>query len=185
MRPDGFELRAREVNTIEQDQLFRKGIYTLRGADGDNVHRVQPVATDGRGFVDQWLQSPWNEAKEWSLPEGLAGFQKAHEAFERGRKDANTTYSYGPVRACLMKGEYEVEIDADPGGQQFYAIRETGRGYMLVNFGTTQDERCSGPDLMKKPAPQESLKGIFKAFHSFIAISPLQLPSKLPHIYRC
>jgi len=60
------------------------------------------------------------------------------------------TYSYGPVRACLMKGQYEVEIDAEPGGKQFYDIREGPNGYTMVNFGTTQDERCSGPDLMKK-----------------------------------
>jgi len=152
LRPDGFELRA-DVFTIEIEHITRKGIFRY-SVDGDTVRRVQPVATDGRGFVDQWLQSPWSEAKEWSLPEGLAGFQKAHEAFELGRKDANTTYSYGPVRACLMKGQYEVEIDADPGGRQFYAIREAENGYMLVNFGTTQDERCSGPDLMKRQPSQ-------------------------------
>jgi hypothetical protein len=148
LRPSGFEVRA-EVNTIEIEQLFRKGIFRYE-VDGDTVRRVQPIALDGRGFVDEWLKAPWSEAKEWSLPEGLVGFQKAHEAFDRGAKDANTTYSYGPVRACQMKGQYEVEIDADPGGKQFYAIREAENGYMLVNFGTTQDERCSGPDLMKR-----------------------------------
>lgn len=58
-------------------------------------------------------------------------------------------YSYGPVRACSMKGQYEVEIDADPDGKQFYAIREGQNSYTLVNFSTKQDERCSGPDLMK------------------------------------
>jgi hypothetical protein len=54
------------------------------------------------------------------------------------------------VRACSVKGRYEVEMEADPGGKQFYAIEEGQSGYMMVNFGTTQDERCSGPDLMKK-----------------------------------
>ena len=148
LRPNGFELRA-EVSTIETAEIERKGIFRYQ-VDGDTVRRVQPIAMDGRGFVDEWLQAPWSEAKEWSLPEGLAGFQKAHEAFERGRKDVSVSYSYGPVRACLMKGQYEVEIDADPGGPQFYAIREGQNGYTLVNFGTTQDERCNGPDLMKK-----------------------------------
>jgi hypothetical protein len=152
LRPNGFELRA-EVNTIEHDQLFRKGVYRY-AVDDDTVRRVQPIATDGRGFVDEWLQAPWSEATDWSLPEGLAGFEKAHEAFERSQKNAGVTYSYGPVRACLMKGQYEVEIDADPGGKQFYAIREGQNGYTLANFGTTQDERCSGPDLMKRQPTQ-------------------------------
>jgi hypothetical protein len=147
-RPNGFELRL-DVGTIETEQMVRKGVFRY-AVDGDTVRRVQPIAIDGRGFVDAWLQAPWSEAKDWSLPEGLAGFEAAHEAFERGRKDACVAYSYGPVRACTMKGQYEVEIDADPGGKQFFEIREGTNGYTLVNFGTTQDERCSGPDLMKK-----------------------------------
>lgn len=150
LRGNGFELRA-EVNTIELEQIVRKEIFRY-AVDGDTVQRAQPIAVDGRGFVDAWLQAPWNEVKEWSLPEGMAGFEKVHEAFARGRKDGNITYSYGPLRGCLMKGQYEVEIDADPGGPQFYAIREAPNGYTMVNFGTTQDERCSGPDLMKKQA---------------------------------
>jgi hypothetical protein len=148
LRGNGFELRA-EVSTIELEQLVRKGIFRY-DIDGDTAQRVQPIAVDGRGFVDAWLQAPWSEAKDWSLPEGLAGFEKAHEAFARSRKDSSVTYNYGPVRSCLMKGLYEVEIDADPGGPQFYAIREAPNGYTMVNFGTTQDERCTGPDLMKK-----------------------------------
>lgn len=148
LRPNGFELRA-DVFTIEMEQIVRKGVFRYV-VDGDTVRRVGPIAVDGRGFVDEWLQLPWSEAKQWSVAEGSEGFEKAHEAFARGRKDASVTYSYGPVRACLMKGQYEVEIDAEPGGKQFYDIREGPNGYTMVNFGTTQDERCSGPDLMKK-----------------------------------
>jgi hypothetical protein len=148
LRPNGFELRV-DVGTIETDQMVRKGVFRY-AVDGDTVRRTQPIAMDGRGFVDEWLQSPWDEAKDWVLPEGLVGFKAAHDVFERGRKDSSVTYSYGPVRACTMKGQYEVEIDADPGGGQFYAIREGNNGYTLVNFGATQDERCSGPDVMKK-----------------------------------
>ena len=147
-RPNGFELRL-DVGTIESEQMTRKGVFRYV-VDGDTVRRVAPIAVDGRGFVDAWLQSPWSEAKQWSVPEGLEGFEKAHEAFARGHKDASVTYSYGPMRACLMKGQYEVEIDAEPGGKQFYDIREGPNGYTMLNFGTTQDERCSGPDLMKK-----------------------------------
>ena len=129
LRPNGFELRV-DVGTIETEQMVRKGVFHY-AVDGDTVRRTQPIAVDGRGFVDEWLQYPWDEAKDWVLPEGLAGFKAAHDAFERGRKDSSVTYSYGPVRACTMKGQYEVEIDAEPGGKQFYAIREGNNGYTL------------------------------------------------------
>ncbi len=139
-RPDGFELRV-DVGTIETEQMVRKGIFRYR-VDGDRVERVAPIAVDGRGFVDAWLQAPWSEAQRWSLPEGAAGFEQAHAAFEKGAKDAAVTYAYGPVRACLVKDRYEVEMDAKPGGAQFYAIEERPGGYILVNYATTQDERC-------------------------------------------
>jgi hypothetical protein len=149
-RQDGFELRA-DVGTIEQLQLTRKGVFRYR-VTGDTVERVQPIAADGRGFVDAWLEAPWSQAKAWSAPEGLAGFEQTHTAFEKARNAGSVTYTYGPVRACSVKGRFEVEMDADPGGKQFYAIqqRSEGDGYTMVNFGMTQDERCSGPDLMKK-----------------------------------
>jgi hypothetical protein len=34
--------------------------------DGDNVHRVAPVALSPRDFVDEWLTRPWNESAAWS-----------------------------------------------------------------------------------------------------------------------
>lgn len=148
-RPEGFELRA-QVGTIETDQLTRRGVFRYK-VSGDAVERIQPIAVDGRGFVDAWLEAPWSSAKNWSAAEGLAGFERAHEAFTKAHNAGSVTYTYGPVRACSTKGRFEVEMNADPGGPQFYAIqqRSEGDGYTMVNFGTTQDERCSGPDLMK------------------------------------
>jgi len=147
-RAEGFEMRL-DVATIESDQMVRKGIFRYKVVS-DTVQRIRPIAVDGRGFVDEWLQSPWSEAKQWSLAEGLPTFAKVHEAFERGRKDASVLYSYGPVRACQMKNRYLVEMDAEPGGSEFYTIESGPDSYTLVDYSTVQDERCSGPDLMKK-----------------------------------
>lgn len=147
-RPDGFELRA-DVSTIETEQVIRKGIFRYRVL-GDKVERIRPIALDGRGFVDAWLQAPWSDARQWSLPAGIPTFARVHDQFERSSKDASVTYAYGPVRACLMQGRYSVEIDSDPVGPAFYTIQEGPDSYTMVDYSTTQDERCSGPDLMKK-----------------------------------
>ncbi|HEV2618868.1 MAG TPA: hypothetical protein VGU23_02905, partial [Acidobacteriaceae bacterium] len=76
-RPDGFELRL-DVSTIELEQVIRKGVFRYR-VEGDSVMRVQPIAIDGRGFVDVWLQAPWSDAQRWSVAEGLPTFAKVHE----------------------------------------------------------------------------------------------------------
>jgi hypothetical protein len=146
---DGFELRTNAV-ALDINGYERNVIYHYRVAGGQ-VTRVEPIAANGRGFVEEWLSMPWDEAKGQTSPEAVAGMKMVHDRIENADKDSKTyvSWTYGPVRACLMKGRYEVEMDADPGGPEFYAIAETGNGYTMMNYGTTQDERCSGPDLMK------------------------------------
>jgi hypothetical protein len=147
---DGFELRL-NAPADDANRFERKVIYSYR-VDGDHVTRVEPIAADARGFVEEWLSAPWDEAKAQTAPDAVAGMMAVHERVAQSNKDANTyvSFSYGPVRPCLMKGQYEVEMIAAPGGPQFYSVKELQNGYAMVNYGTTQDERCNGPDVMKK-----------------------------------
>jgi hypothetical protein len=148
---DGFELRlnapADDISGFERNVIYR---YKVAGAQ---VTRVEPIAANGRGFVEEWLSMPWDEAQGQTAPEAIAGMKIVHDHLADLDKNSNTyvTFSYGPVRSCLTPGRYEVEMDADPGGPEFYAIAEAPNGYVMTNYGTTQDERCSGPNLMKKP----------------------------------
>jgi hypothetical protein len=148
---DGFELRLNDVGLDFINGYERPVIYHYRGA-GEQVTRVEPIAANGRGFVEEWLSMPWNEAAGQTAPQAVARMKVVHDRVESMDKDAKTyvSFTYGPVRSCLAKGRYEVEMDADPGRPEFFAIAETGNGYMMMNYGTTQDERCSGPDLKKK-----------------------------------
>jgi hypothetical protein len=147
---DGFELRL-NAPADDIDSFERKVIYHYRVAS-DQVTRVEPIAADARGFVEEWLDMPWDEAKGQTAPDAVTGMKTVHGHIADLNKGANTyvSISYGPVRSCLMKGQYEVEMIADPGGPQFYAVKQSSNGYTMVNYGTTQDERCSGPDLMQK-----------------------------------
>jgi hypothetical protein len=145
----GFELRLNEP-TMDIDTFERTVVYRYR-LTGDQVARIEPIATNGRGFVEEWLKMPWDEAKDQTAPEAVDALRRIHERVAQLDSDPKTYvgYAYGPVRACSLKGRYEVEMDADPGGRQFYAIEQGKNGYTMVNFSTKQDERCTGPDLMK------------------------------------
>ncbi len=116
------------------------------------MERIELIALNGRGFVEEWLDMPWDEAKGQTSVDAAEPMKIVHDRYSQSQKDTKTfvSYSYGPVRACRVKGRYEVEMDADPGGPQYFAIEQGQNGYTMVNFGTTQDERCGGPDLMKR-----------------------------------
>jgi len=147
---DGFELRINEP-TMDANVFERTVVYHYR-ISGDHVERIEPIALNGRGFVEEWLDMPWDEAKGQTSVDAAEPMKIVHDRYSESQKDTKTfvSYSYGPVRACLVKGRYEVEMDADPGGPQYFAIKQGQNGYTMVNFGTTQDERCGGPDLMKR-----------------------------------
>ena len=146
---DGFELRV-DVGTIESYVMVKKGIFRYQ-INGDTVERLQPIAMNGRDFVDEWLQAPWIDAKKWSAAESLPALEKIHKEFTKSRTTENqfVGYEYGPVRSCTLKGRYQVEIDADPGRPMFFAIEQGTNSFTLLNLAKTPDLTCNGPDIMQ------------------------------------
>lgn len=146
---DGFELRvnapASDPKAFERTVVYR---YRVIGAE---VTRVGPIATTGRGFVEEWIAIPWKEASERTSSDSIAKLKLLHETIRRLDEKAETYvgYEYGPVRACRIKGRYEIEMDADPGGAQYFSIREDRNGYTMTDTSKMHDERCDGPDLMQ------------------------------------
>lgn len=150
---DGFDLRL-EIGTIEANVMTRKGVFRYR-VSGDTVERIQPIATNGRGFIDEWLQEPWNSAKQWVAPDILSVAEKNHAAFQKTRSDikSNVGYEYGPVRSCRTSNLYQVEIDRDPTGPLYYTVRSGKNSFTLIGIGEKPNPQCNGPDLMKTSMP--------------------------------
>jgi hypothetical protein len=136
-----------DVGTAESLQLVRPGIfrYTLAG---DQFQRIGPIATNGRYFVDEWLQMPWNEARRFSDPKALPQLKAAHSPSTRkdGRIDFNADDGYGPVTTCHdNKDHFQVELNG-----LYYGIQQNGDGYTMLTANSSRpDPRCGGPDLMK------------------------------------
>lgn len=146
---NSFTLR---VNAPALDANADARVVTYRyEIDGRRLSRVAPISTTARGFVEEWLQMPWEEAAGQTDPEVAAKMQRVHAGLARLDQDASTSisYTYGPVRACAVKGQYEVEMGADRGGPEFFTIKDQPVGYLMVNYGSTHDEHCNGPDLTK------------------------------------
>jgi hypothetical protein len=146
---DTFTLRV-NAPALDANADGRLVIYRY-AIDGRRLSRIAPISTTGRGFVEEWLEMPWDEAIGQTAPEAVGKMQRVHSGLARLDRDATTSvnYTYGPVRACTVKGKYEVEMDADRGGPEFFTIKDQPVGYLMVDYGTTHDEHCNGPDLTK------------------------------------
>lgn len=146
-----FEFRT-NVPAFDATDFERTVVYRY-SVSGDRVERVGPIAVNGFGFVEEWLESPWGEAASVSDKSTLIQLESVHDRFKRSK---SWNLSSGPVLACHdSPRHFQVELDADDPSAgypaAFYQIQENGRGYtMLVANSPKPDPRCTGPNLMKK-----------------------------------
>jgi hypothetical protein len=162
LTPDGLELRvsaySRDVNIIR-----RTGIYRYRIA-GTQIDRIQPIAMNGRDFVDEWLDSPWNESKNWNLPSELVNLEATHERIETlndPKSKETPSFTYGPVRSCSdSASHFQVELDEGwwveqlsnwrPDKPTFFQIQQGQNSFTMLSASGKPDPHCTGHDIMPK-----------------------------------
>ena len=160
--PEGFQLRL-ETGSLDVDVMTRPVIYRY-SVSGKKVVRVQPIAINGRDFVDEWLQSEWSESKNWSAPSALTVLETAHKEIKDFR-DSNVktkkipNFTYGPVRPCsestshfqveLNKGWWvEGKTDLRPDTPTFFQIQEGKNSFTMLSASDKPDPHCTGHDIM-------------------------------------
>lgn len=164
--PDTFEFRNNnDAMEFDPGTAFERTVVYRYRLSGDKVTRLEPIATNGRGFVEEWLTMPWEEAAAQSAPEALASLRPLHLLHERnndGNLKAYTGWSAGPVRACSTARRFQVAFDTQlenlestkPGQDKgpllhhYFFIREVPDGYRMESVSSNSDASCKGPDLM-------------------------------------
>lgn len=161
LTPDGFELRL-QVGTIESGVMTRMGIYRYQLAGGI-TQRVQPVAMNGRDFVDAWVQSPWSDASRWNVSQMRDSLEKEHAKVAGIRKlydeksDVLGMLDYGPVQRCSDEGNHfqmtlfakkvihskDFELPTT-----YFQIEQGKNSFTMLSASETADAHCGGGDLM-------------------------------------
>lgn len=159
--PEGFLLRL-SVADLDSSRAARIGLYHYR-MDLGQVRRYQPVAENPRDFLDEWLQSDWNEAAAWSAREHIRALQIDHEKVEelRGAKGASGgNLDYGRVQACSGKGgRFQVEFVGMPGGAHYFLIQQGKNAFTMMSASDKADRTCGGADLMGDARPGGEASG--------------------------
>lgn len=150
-KSDGFEIRL-EKGSLDTDVMTRKGIYRYRIMD-DEVQRVQPIAMNGRDFVDEWLQSDWKDAVNWSEKENVSNLETNHAKITQlmDQKSKRPHFNFGPVRGCSDNAKhFQVELDQNPGEPTYFQIIQGENSFLMLSALPTPDLRCKGANLMPK-----------------------------------
>jgi hypothetical protein len=147
--PDGFTLRL-NVNSLSTDR--KVAIYHYRMHQGQ-VHRYQPVAENARDFLDEWIQTDWNEAADWTARPNLKSLAREHDIlvdFIDKFESKTPEFAFGPVQACSGKQKMvQVELGGAPTGWfKYFQIEQGKDSFTLVSGSNAPDPKCTGPDLM-------------------------------------
>jgi hypothetical protein len=135
------------------------------------VTRVQPIATNGRGFVDEWLSSPWSEAASQTYVSHLADLKRIHTEFNEPIKQDDRTFvqwTHGPVVACKIQGQYQVAMkldretmvpsklggDEQPLPAKYFLIQHVENGYQMLSASAAKSPECGGADLIRSGTSQ-------------------------------
>lgn len=133
--------------SLDPDILIRRHVRRYSVA-GESVRRVQPVAENVRDFVDEWIASPWVEAKDWSGSD--PALPRLHAQLHAGRSEL--VGEFASIRAC-GNGVTQVELSRGkrPGWYVFATGGEAGP-WTVQRVEPKAAAACPGPDRLK-PKP--------------------------------
>jgi hypothetical protein len=117
--------------------------------NGDRVRRIAPVAQSSRDFADEWIVSPWMQARAWSDPKNIVALKRWHERL-RGI-DESPSYEFSAIHACT-DGAHHVEVDiVDPRNDAEYFLSVDGdKTFVLRGVAEHASARCNGVDLLRQ-----------------------------------
>jgi hypothetical protein len=160
-----FELRLNDdcMHFDIANCFERRVVYRYEMNDDGQVLRLNPLALNARGFVEEWLSAPWSESRTFSPASSAAVLQRIYERFDPPLKPDDEQYishSFGPVRACAAPGVFQIQIDTTleqtaPGGQNvskplrsnYFHVLQVKDGYLMLSAPTEPDPTCKGPNL--------------------------------------
>lgn len=100
--------------------------------------RVPPLADSARDFVDEWLISPWSQARHWTAPSAAMDMQRLHEQWQQRRKDG--LLEFAPTRRC-SDSAVEVTVQSDDGAG-YFAVGG-GANFRLYRVSDKPNEKCT------------------------------------------
>ncbi|HEU0134784.1 MAG TPA: hypothetical protein VFR28_08170, partial [Allosphingosinicella sp.] len=137
---DAFELR--HVSSSIDPAVHNRPHVRRYSVNGASVRRVPPVAGSVRDFVDEWIVSPWAEAKDWSA--NVPALARLHAQLKANRFDL--LGEFASIRACA-KGLTQVEIGSEKGPGWFFLVRDHRESpWRMESASRRSTAGCTGPN---------------------------------------
>jgi hypothetical protein len=149
--PDRLQIEH-DGGTVDPLLNRRRRVETY-AIEQNGVRRIQPVALNVRDFVDEWVASPWREARSWSS--AARGLAEAHREIQRDLNSGPGSSVFGSIRRCasalheVVLGPDPVDPEAARAPRWYFTVAGTGP-YRIQRVARTAIDGCSGPDIREE-----------------------------------
>jgi hypothetical protein len=139
---DGFQVQF-SLNSMDGGALSSTSFMNYR-VHGDEVNRLQPVASNVVNFVDEWTRRSWEQARDWSVMGNLNALHQAHIKVHSGLFG-----EFFDLRICSSSSEEQVGFTQDgkdgaDGASWYFLIKHVGDAYSMVRVSNRPDSSCKG-----------------------------------------
>jgi len=138
-----FRFHAESIDDGIHNRLWIRRFHVV----GDTVERVQPVAVSPRDFVDEWIVSPWAQAKAWSLPEHMTVLHAAHEIAVGERKDEG--FEFASAQKCAdAPDHYQITLTPmDESRPSYFQVRGKTE-FTMLSVDRAPAKACAGKNIL-------------------------------------
>jgi hypothetical protein len=96
------------IPSLDIFNLHHRGAVRHYRIDGDSVARIDPIALDPEGFLEEWLTNPWSNAAAWSDRRSQPLLERWHREFA-GRTTHVARIST-PALRCRNHALWQIDI---------------------------------------------------------------------------
>ena len=172
IQPENFRIEFDAQQGLDAGVLLRKHIVAYQ-VTGDRVSREPPLAAEPEGFLDEWIDLPWEEAARWSEPSAPPELREWQEWLhaERAAKDSpfSHNFAFGPPACEVEQGRWQIGIEFSPfaedaslppemPGAIYFTVALKDDAYVLENVSASSVPQCTPPQTDELPQciPQQT-----------------------------
>jgi hypothetical protein len=141
---DNFDLRF-PAESVDDAAFTRERVRHF-SVVGDSVRRIAPFANRPRDFAEEWIVSPWADARQWTTPG--TRLENLHARLARKK----TGLEYLSIRKCGARTQIELQpYDSDT--IRYFLLVLGDRDFAMENVSNRADPRCTGKNLYDPDHP--------------------------------
>jgi hypothetical protein len=140
---DRFRVTFKGSQRLDTGILVRDYVRAFR-VTGTKAERIGPLAKEPQGFIDEWIEQPWEIAKRWTIHPERPAMKAWHDRLKERKEDLST--SFDSLETCgPNRSQATLDLDPDPRAPSlprvlYFTVRSQGEDFRMEGVDVSGEE---------------------------------------------